>query len=89
MPEVMSYQITYAPELSLAMYRELAAHLQQVAGIAVTEIPQTSTTFAYLGSQLAGLAMRVEAPLGEGDGDRLRAILNHYGQWQVKPDLQI
>lgn len=41
--------------LSLAVYREIAAHLRQVPGIEAGLIPQASSEFDYNQSQIAGL----------------------------------
>ena len=43
------------PNLPLAVYREVAAHLRQVDGVKIDLIPQTSTEFDYNQSQIAGL----------------------------------
>jgi hypothetical protein len=46
------------PCLPLAVYRELAAHLRQVDGLAVELLPQMATTFDYRLSQLGGLQLQ-------------------------------
>ncbi|WP_052128776.1 hypothetical protein [Neosynechococcus sphagnicola] len=43
------------PGLPLAVYRELAAHLQQVVGVSVVLVPQSSEQFDYSQSQVASL----------------------------------
>jgi hypothetical protein len=74
------------PKLPLAVYREIAAHLQQVEGVTVTLLPQQSTQFDYELSQVGGLQIMVA-----GDSDRTRTnlsnILQYYrsrfGDWQL------
>jgi hypothetical protein len=57
------------PQIPLAVYREMAAHLQMVPAVKTEFIPQDSKTFDYGLSQIKGLAIaysgepRVEAEL--------------------------
>lgn len=81
-----SFQETIAiASLPLAVYREIAAHLQQLDGIEVETLPQSSTEFDYLKSQAEGLLLKYPADFSQEDQDRLEEILSyyqqHYGQW--------
>ncbi len=86
-PAVSQYYITYQPEICLAMYRELAAHLEQITGVEVTVVSQTSQVFSYLGSQVAGLNVLVPKDLSEASQGIMRGILGHYGMWYAEPPL--
>lgn len=74
------------PTLPLAVYREVAAHLRQVEGVAVELLPQTATSFDYLQSQVGGLQISHPIPLAPAQQQRLQQILDYYGQrfgaWQ-------
>lgn len=80
------------PRLPLAVYREVAAHLQAIDGVRTGLLPQTSCEFDYLQSQVGGLWIEIEALPGESgaiDAPRQRLIediLSHYGDrfgpWQ-------
>ena len=63
------------PNLPLAIYRELAAHLRQVEGVNVDLIPQTSTDFDYFQSQVAGVS--ISYPSGTNE-KRVQQILDYY-----------
>jgi hypothetical protein len=66
-------------QLPLAVYLEIAAHLRQVAGIGVEMMPQTSSEFDYLQSQVGGLAIDCQT-LTAVDQSQVAAILNYYEQ---------
>lgn len=79
------------PKLPLAVYRDLAAHLGQVEGVQVEEIPATPERFNYTLSQVAGLTIGLPSdPIAQQQvesilayyGDRYRS---RYGSWQ-RPD---
>jgi hypothetical protein len=84
---VSQYHITYQPEISLAMYRELAAHLEQMPGVNATLISQKSEVFSYLGSQVAGLELSLPTNLSSSNQGIMRGILGHYGMWYAEPPL--
>jgi hypothetical protein len=63
------------PNLPLAVYREIAAHLRQVEGVDVDLIPQTSTSFDYYQSQVAGLSICFQPHANE---ERVQQILDYY-----------
>jgi hypothetical protein len=78
----------HCPRLPLAVYREIAAHLQLLPGVSVTLLPQRSPEFDYLQSQVGGLAIAFTA-IAPPAAAEVRAhsaqILNHYverfGPW--------
>lgn len=74
------------PSLPLAVYREIAAHLRQIEGLEVQIIPQSSSEFSYLKSQVEGLVLNYPSSLPTDEKQRLQEILSyyetHYGQWQ-------
>lgn len=71
-------QIIY-PSLPLAVYRELAAHLEQVAGIKTKLIPQTSEQFDYHQSQISGILIYSDTDLEVSFTQQIEKILNYYG----------
>ncbi len=84
-----SVQLTIQ-QLPLAVYREIAAHLQQLEGLRITITEQTSQDFDYLQSQVGGIELTFwDEPRDyfKDGGDRLIKILNHYaarfGPWEA------
>jgi hypothetical protein len=75
--------------LPLAVYRELAAHLNLVVGVQAVLLPQTSQEFDYLQSQVGGVAIELDPVLGDRARQQVEAILNHYadrfGPWRSLP----
>jgi hypothetical protein len=75
------------PQMPLAVYREVQAHLQQVAGIEVELLPQTSTQFNYALSQVGGLEINLLGVTELALCERVQQILTYYsdrfGPWQV------
>ncbi|MEO0947332.1 MAG: hypothetical protein AAFY11_04160 [Cyanobacteria bacterium J06641_5] len=71
--------------LPLAVYREIAAHLQQVHGVVVEILPQTAREFDYLQSQVGGILLCYPISLDASEVQNLEAILasyaNRYGDW--------
>lgn len=68
------------PSLPLAVYRELAAQIEQVAGVLSVEIkglPETAS-FDYGQSQVEGLVLTVES--NPSTQTQIAAILTHYEQ---------
>ncbi|MEA5533592.1 hypothetical protein [Crocosphaera sp. XPORK-15E] len=72
-------QITY-PNLPLAIYRELAAHLRQIEGIITDLIPQQSQQFDYAQSQVDHLQIHYPLNLPSGAKQQIDAILDYYAQ---------
>jgi DNA-binding PucR family transcriptional regulator len=83
--EQLRYQIRY-PELPLAVYREIAAHLRQVSGVEAGLIPQTSQSFDYHQSQIGGLWIEYTNASDTAGRERVNQILayyqNRYGAWE-------
>jgi hypothetical protein len=76
------------PQLPLAIYLEVAAHLQQVAALQVQLRPQTAPEFDYLQSQVGGLSIDCRA-VTTADRSRVAEILDYYerryGAWTIIP----
>lgn len=66
------------PGLPLAVYREIAAHLNQLAGVEVGLISQTSLEFDYNESQIAGLWISCLPNAHEEDKKRFKQIVAYY-----------
>lgn len=73
--EIISY-----PQLPLAIYREIAAHLQQIQGIKAELTPQSSTQFDYFQSQIESVRIEYPAELPDQEQQYLESILNYYAQ---------
>lgn len=82
---LQQYDIQY-PELPLAVYREIAAHLGQIEGIATALLPQEAKEFDYMHSQVGWLRISHSADLAAVDQEQLIKILDFYaerfGQWR-------
>ena len=72
-------QITY-PNLPLAVYRELAAHLQQVEGVTTELIPQQSERFNYAQSQVETLLIEYPSSLDVLRKHQIQKILDYYAK---------
>ncbi|XTZ20122.1 MAG: hypothetical protein ACQZ3M_00940 [cyanobacterium endosymbiont of Rhopalodia fuxianensis] len=72
-------QITY-PNLPLAVYRELAAHLQQVEGVTTELIPQQSEQFDYTQSQVESLLVQYPSSLNIPEKHHIQKILDYYAK---------
>ncbi|WP_066383750.1 MULTISPECIES: hypothetical protein [unclassified Anabaena] len=68
------------PGLPLAVYREIAAHLRQVEGVAVELMPQSSPHFDYYQSQIGGLSISWAANSNSESRQRVQEILAYYQQ---------
>lgn len=77
----------YWPQLPLVVYREIAAHLQQVPGVTAEVLPQEATHFDYQLSQAGGLRIVLPEIADAALEQRVANILNYYrqrfGDWQV------
>lgn len=82
-------RVSYVPELPLAMYRELAAHLLQVQGLSTELIWQDSQKFNYDASQISGMWLKYTHDFSDHRHELIRLILSHYGTWKAQPDLPI
>ena len=82
----MDDRIRY-PGLPLAVYREIAAHLCQVDGVAVDLIPQQSQQFDYRLSQIDSLWIRTVADANTACREQVQQILTYYsdryGAWEA------
>jgi hypothetical protein len=88
--ELNRYRIVYSPDIALAMYRELASHLEQIdENINAELFWQESTEFSYLGSQIGGLWLTYPQSFPEQFQVLIKKILNHYGVWVSEPNLDI
>lgn len=85
--EVTSDLQLHSPNLPLAVYREVAAHLRQVTGVEVELLPQRSQTFEYRQSQVGGLKLHYTADADADARQRVQQILayygDRYGNWQT------
>ncbi|MDM7327383.1 MAG: hypothetical protein P3X23_009760 [Thermosynechococcus sp. Uc] len=84
----MSEHVYYNPRMPLAVYRELAAHLQLLEGVSVRLLPQSRSQFDYDLSQIEGIAVTVPSTSSPNTQTRLEEILQHYalqhGGWQCQ-----
>ncbi|MFE1746921.1 hypothetical protein [Coleofasciculus sp. H7-2] len=87
--ERLRYQIRF-PELPLAVYREIAAHLRQVEGVDTGLVPQPSgQSFDYNQSQVGGLWIQYAEDADLSSRQRVKQILDYYSQrycpWEENP----
>jgi hypothetical protein len=68
-----------SPQMPLAIYREVEAHLRQVPGVQVEVLPQTSQQFEYLKSQAGGLTIAYSPEATDESHRRVAQILAYYG----------
>jgi hypothetical protein len=84
-PEFRAQQFC-CPNLPLAVYREVAAHLRQVTGVEVELLPQLAQTFDYRQSQIGGLRLSYTSAANPVSQQRVQQILAYYGErygdWQ-------
>ena len=66
------------PQLPLAVYREMAAHLQQLSGVKTQLLSPQVTHFDYYQSQVGGLQLDYPATLPDDDRQRLEEIIEFY-----------
>lgn len=71
-------EIVCFPQLPLAVYREMAAHLQQLAGVKVDLRPPDFSQFDYYHSQIGSLQLDYSAAFSEDDRQRLEEIITFY-----------
>lgn len=74
----MKYQVQFS-QMPLAVYREVAAHLEQVLGVEVVLLPQQSQQFDYLQSQVMGLQFRYTEQAEANAEAQVKRILTYYG----------
>ncbi len=68
------------PKLPLAVYREIAAHLRQVDGVAAGLSPQQSQQFEYEQSQVGGLWIEYAEGVDSAARQQVDRILAYYSQ---------
>ena len=73
--ETVSFQ-----HLPLAVYREIAAHLQQVTGLQTRLISQSAPYFDYQLSQVEALEIGYPQSLPVTEKQLLESILDYYAQ---------
>ena len=79
------FKITYEPDIALAMYRELASHIEQIEEVNAELFAQESQEFSYLGSQIGGMWLTYPHTLPTESQALIKNILNHYGAWTSEP----
>lgn len=87
-PKTTTNKITQSlldSQLPLAIYKEIASHLTQVEGITVKLIPQTSTSFDYHQSQVAGLIIEYDADLKTDSVELMQKIIEYYRERRSLP----
>ncbi|AFY71165.1 hypothetical protein Pse7367_2912 [Thalassoporum mexicanum PCC 7367] len=78
------FRVEYAPkQLPLAVYRELAAHLDQVESIATELIWADRQEFDYADSQIAGIEIKFMQVGSDRQYALVESILNYYGSWHL------
>jgi hypothetical protein len=74
-------------QMPLAVYREVAAHLQQIEGIAVAFLDPTERVFSYTESQLGGLEIIGADRLKDPDRIWIDRLLSYYADrynpWEI------
>ena len=65
-------------QMPLAVYREVAAHLQQIAGIKVAFLTPIDRGFSYTESQLGGLEITGVDRLAAIDRLQIEQIFSYY-----------
>jgi hypothetical protein len=81
--QTIRYQITN-PELPLAVYREIAAHLRQVEGVdtglILRPLEGNREEFDYAQSQIAALSIEHPQDLAKINLQTIESILDYYAQ---------
>jgi hypothetical protein len=80
-------KVIYTPNLSFAMYRELATHLAQIESISTQLIWQDSPKFDYADSQISGMWVHYSQAMPQNLYQLAQEILSHYGKWTAEPKL--
>lgn len=82
--ELQPHHQLCCPQLPLAVYREVVAHLRQVTGVEAGLLPQQSSEFDYRQSQVGGLWIRYTGASNTCDvtgtaSHQVEQILAYYG----------
>jgi hypothetical protein len=74
-------------QMPLAVYREVAAHLQQIEGVKVAFLPPIDQEFSYTESQLGGLEITGIDQLMAPDRLQVERLLGYYAdcyhEWEI------
>lgn len=73
----LKYELRF-PNLPLAVYREIAAHLSQVDGVETGLYPATFQQFDYNQSQVGGLWIQLSATTDSKSRELVDQILAYY-----------
>ena len=68
------------PQLPLAVYREVSAHLQQIESVKTVLIPQSSSQCDYAQSQIEAIQIEYSVDLSSQEKQYLESIVEYYGQ---------
>jgi hypothetical protein len=72
------------PQLPLAVYREIVAHLRQIievdAGVIIKPIKGSQESFDYSASQVEALWLEYPQDLATASQQQIKAILDYYGK---------
>jgi len=77
---IQQKQTIIYPRMPLAIYRELASHLEQVQGVETHLTPQQFQQFDYHHSQIGSLEINYTEAFQESDRALVTAILDYYAQ---------
>ena len=77
---IQQKQTIIYPRMPLAIYRELASHLEQVQGVETHLTPQQFQQFDYHQSQIGSLEINYTQAFQESDRTLVTAILDYYAQ---------
>ena len=77
---IQQKQTIIYPRMPLAIYRELASHLEQVQGVETHLTPQQFQQFDYHQSQIGSLEINYTEAFQESDRSLVTAILDYYAQ---------
>jgi hypothetical protein len=77
---IQQKQTIIYPRMPLAIYRELASHLEQVQGVETHLTPQQFQQFDYHQSQIGSLEINYTETFQESDRTLVTAILDYYAQ---------
>ena len=82
---IKRFRVVYSPDIALAMYRELASHIEQIDNVNAELFWQESTEFSYSGSQIGGIWLTYPQSISKQSQLLIKNILNHYGNWTSDP----
>jgi len=77
MKRSFSETISYS-NLPLAIYLEIAAHLEQISGVRVQIVPEDQPKFAYHHSQAKGMIINAAEEISPVQKKLMQSILDYY-----------